>query len=262
MPATTGVAVLIGAAVGAGASIYTNSRAQSAADDRLDYANRVQSQAAMAEAESIIGSSRAEASSIYGKAKSDATAFRQQARVEADALFAAAEESRAIAYKNLDKMQFEANESIRRLESEQKVWEEKAKVKVAASGVTREGSPGLYIDELEAENKRQAGWLKKSYATALDVARSTADAEYRITRKQGEAAIKGGDIQASASMRAGKLVSDTILTGGTYAATSKTKIANAFINPISPADQQRISAVVARKKVLATSWKSDTYVSK
>ena len=71
----------------------------------------------------------------------------------------------------------ETAENIRRASAEDKAKLAENRARIAASGVQLSGSPSLYLNEMEKENKRQTGWMKRagdSQADALSSAGKTA----------------------------------------------------------------------------------------
>jgi hypothetical protein len=222
-PAAVPIAIIGGAAIGA----YSSHKAREDAQDQFEFGNMQSATASFADADAAIAAAEAEAGAIMAKADAEAAAyertaaaeaeaFQSQAEVERSVLYQAAEEARGIAYQNIEKMKLEADESLRRLESEQASWEGKAKARAAASGV-RSGadtSTGMYIEGLENENQRQYDWLGESYRTGLDVASSTAESEYYMGLKRGDAASESGQIRARAALESGSAMAEAAREAG------------------------------------------------
>lgn len=100
----------------------------------------------------------------------------------------AAAESRRLAELNAQYLEQESREEERRLRYQSEREQATARARVAASGVTMQGSPGLYLEEMQKVLGQEIDWLRRStelrkeqeqfggeiaYRTGLERARST-----------------------------------------------------------------------------------------
>ena len=226
-------AVIGGAVIGAGTSAYINHQNQEDAQDKWDFAQSQSATAAYADADAAIGAANAEAAAVMGQAEAEANAFIGQAEQERSILYQQAEAARGIATANISKMKQEADESLRRLEGEQTSWEAKARAKAAASGVRMldDTSTGLYLTGMEKENNKQYGWLDKSYKAGLDVAKSTADAEYNITQRKGDASIEAARIRGQGAIEGASFVAEATTASGNYYAEAMRTKGDSYLAP-------------------------------
>ena len=90
-------------------------------------------------------------SAIVGAAATGYGAYQQ---------FQAADEARDIADKNAKLARMEAEERAKRLEMEQERTRGRARAAAAASGVDVEGTPLLYLEEMEEIQREELDWLR------------------------------------------------------------------------------------------------------
>ncbi|GAG91009.1 unnamed protein product [marine sediment metagenome] len=76
--------------------------------------------------------------------------------------YQAADEAKDIADKNAKFAKMETEEQVRRLEKTQERQQSKALAAAAASGVDLEGTPALYLQELEDVQQEEVDWLRKT----------------------------------------------------------------------------------------------------
>ena len=81
---------------------------------------------------------------------------------------AAGKEAEKMAKKNAERERAETEEAARRLEKEQGRTMALARARAAASGVSGVGSTGLFLSELESENRAELDWLLEAGKTRAE----------------------------------------------------------------------------------------------
>lgn len=229
---------IIASIIGAGTSLYISDRQNKAAQDQYEAQYAAEQQAAIAnaqaaltaaeaEAEAILGSAGAQAHSVKGQAEAEGKAIVEGALAESGAARSAADVAYQEAYKNIGLMKAEANETLRKLELEQKTYEEKARAKAAASGGQYAGSQKLYVEGMEAENQAQYGYLAGAYQNQRKVAASNAAATRGAAYGYADATMKAAEARKSATLRAGDLMAAAYMEGAYETAEATKDVANA-----------------------------------
>lgn len=185
---------------------------------------------------------------IYEAAATKAGEITEAADIEARGIMSSAATTFSEAMGNVELMEAEATEALRRLANTQRVTEAESVARAGASGVRREGSTERYLQAQQQEHQTQFAEAEEGYESQIGLATETAYGERRLARQSAKDIRKAAETSASNLFTTAGLEIDTLNEADRLERTALVSAATAKINALDEAFQAQMASIIAESE--------------